>query len=79
MELSELRAAFEAEGYEVGDVSRNRDRVRVVVVEEGAPAEELRAITETAVGEGDLFGLNVASESADGQDGTNTVVTFRVR
>lgn len=79
MELSALRAAFENEGYEVGDVSRNRDQVRVVIVEEGAPAEELRSIAEWVAEDTDIFGLQVASESVDGQPGMNTVVTFRER
>jgi hypothetical protein len=79
MELSDLRAAFENEGYEVGDVSRNRGRVRVVIVEEGAPAEELRSIAEWVAEDTDIFGLQVTSESVDGQPGMNTVVTFRER
>jgi len=79
MDLQTLRAAFEDGGYEVGDVSRNRNQIRVVLLEEGAPAENLRSITYGVVDEEAVFGLNITTESVDGHDGMNTVVTFRSR
>lgn len=74
-----LRDTFEANGFDVAEVSRNRDRIRVVVLEEGANAEELRAITHDAVPEDEVLGLDVVTESVEGYDGMNTVVTFRHR
>ena len=79
-ELQErLRAAFEDDGYEVGDVSTNRDTVRVVILDEGAEAATLRSITTDVVDEDDLLALNVTTESVDGQDRMGTVVSFRHR
>ncbi|WP_136690037.1 hypothetical protein [Halorhabdus amylolytica] len=74
-----LREAFESSGYEVGDVSRNRNQVRVVLLEESPAAEDLRTITEDALDEDGIFGLNVTTESVDGRDGMQTVVSFRTR
>ena len=74
-----LREAFETEGYDVGEVSTNRDRVRVALLEEGAEADRLRAIVHDAVGEGNVFGLDVTTENAEGGDGVRTVVSFRNR
>ncbi|WP_135662533.1 hypothetical protein [Halorhabdus rudnickae] len=74
-----LREAFESRGYDVADVSRNRNQVRIVVLEENPGAEEFRSITEDAVDEDAVFGLNVTTESVDGHDGMQTVVSFRVR
>jgi hypothetical protein len=79
MDLQALREAFEDSGYEVEDVSRNRNKIRVVLLEEGAPAEDLRSITQEVVDADEVFGLNVTTESVDGHDGMNTVVTFRSR
>ena len=74
-----LQDAFEADGYEVADVSRNRNQVRVVLLAESPAAEALRSITEDAVDADAIFGLNVTTESVDGHDGMQTVVSFRVR
>jgi hypothetical protein len=79
MDLQALREAFEDGGYEVEDVSRNRNRITVVLLEEGAPAEDLRSITHGVLDEEAVFGLNVTTESVDGHDGMNTGVTFRTR
>jgi hypothetical protein len=75
----DLRDAFEAEGYEVGEVSTNRDRVRVALMAEGAEADTLRAIVHDAVGDDDVMGLNVTTENVEGQDVVQTVVSFRDR
>lgn len=79
-ELKEsLRTAFEDDGYDVADVTINRDQVRVGVLDSEASAEALREVTYGVVDEDDMLGLNVTTESADGQDGMMTVVTFRYR
>lgn len=75
----ELRTAFENNGYEVGEVSTNRDTVRVVVLDGGAEGEDLRSITTDVVAEDDLLALDVNAESVDGQDDMGTVVSFRHR
>jgi hypothetical protein len=77
--LSTLEAQFEDEGYTVADVTRNRDRIRVVLLEAGAEADQLRTITHEAVPEDEVLGLDVVTESVEGSDGMNTVVTFRHR
>jgi hypothetical protein len=74
----ELRTAFEADGYEVGEVSTNRDRVRVALLVEGAEADQLRDIVHETVGDG-VVGLNVTTENVEGQDAVQTVVSFRNR
>lgn len=73
-----LREAFEAAGYEVGEASRNRDTVRVSVLDPEASADALRDITHEALGADEVLGLDVTTESADNQDVT-TVVSFRYR
>jgi len=73
-----LRAAFE-EQYDLGELSVNRNRVRVAVRDPEASAESLRAITHDVVDEDDVLGLNVTTESADGGDEVVTVVSFRYR
>lgn len=77
--LGDLKNAFEESGYEIADVSRNRDKIRVVVPEAGAKAETLRSITYDVVPESEVLGLDVTTESVDGQEGVSTVVTFRHR
>ena len=72
----ELRGAFEAAGYEVAGVNRNRDRVRVELLDDRADAAALREVTTDAVGDG-VVGLDVSTESMDGADGVRTVVSFR--
>ena len=72
----ELRDAFEAAGYEVAGVNRNRDRVRVELLDDRPDAAALREVTRDAVGDG-VVGLDVSTESMDGADGVRTVVSFR--
>ena len=72
----ELRDAFEAAGYEVAGVNRNRDRVRVELLDDRADAAALREVTTDAVGDG-VVGLDFSTESMDGADGVRTVVSFR--
>jgi len=74
----ELRTAYEDEGYDVADVSANRETIRVVVLDEDAEASALRSIATSVVDEDDMLALNVTTESVDGQ-GLSTVVTFRHR
>ena len=76
---TELEAAFESRGYDVAEVSANRDRVRVAVLDEGASAEDLRSITHSVVDESDVLGLDVSTEAGDSQEGVTTVVSFRYR
>ena len=72
----DLRDAFEAAGYEVAGVNRNRDRVRVELLDDRADAAALRDVTTDAVGDG-VVGLDVSTESIEGADGVRTVVSFR--
>ena len=72
-----LREAFEAEGYDVADVSDNRTRYRVELLGQ-EPAAELRPVVEAAVDDG-IVGLDVSAESVDGAEGVRTVVSFRYR
>jgi len=74
-----LRSAFEEHGYDLGEISENRNRVRVAVRDPEASAEDLRTITHDAVDEDDVLGLNVTTESVDGGDEVVTVVSFRYR
>ena len=74
----ELRAAYEDDGYDVRDVTVNRDLVRVVLMEE-AGADQVRSIAVDAGGEEPPLGVNVTTESVDGHDGISTVVSFRNR
>lgn len=75
----ELRDAFEAEGYDVTEVSVDRGRVRLVVHAEGANPDELRSITHGVVDESAMFGFNVTTETIGGQDDIGTAVSFRRR
>jgi len=77
--LKTLRDAYEENGYDVADVTRNRSQVRVVLREAGVNAEELRAIANDVVDEEDVLGLEVTTESSGGQDQLTTVITFRYR
>jgi len=74
--VDKLRDAFEAAGYEVAGVNRNRDRVRVELLDDRADAAALRDVTTDAVGDG-VVGLDVSTESIEGADGVRTVVSFR--
>jgi len=75
----DLREAFEAAGYDVAEVSANRDRIRVAVLEETASGDDLRRITHEVVDESETLGLNVSTESEEAQEGVTTVVSFRYR
>jgi hypothetical protein len=74
-----LRDAFERADYDVDDVTVNRQQVRILLREAGAEADELREVTYGVVDEEDVLGLDVRSESVDGQPEVSTVVTFRTR
>lgn len=78
-QLEDLRTAFEEAGYDVADVTRNRRQVRVEILDDEASGEALREITYDVVDEDDVLGLNVSTETAEGQDGVTTVVSFRYR
>ena len=75
----ELQAAFEDQGYDVGSVSENRDQLRVTILERGAPADELRSVVHDVVGEDRVRGMNVSTETLEGQDVVSTVVSVRYR
>ncbi|GAB6879133.1 hypothetical protein JCM17823_14070 [Halorubrum gandharaense] len=74
-----IREAFEHTDYDLGDVSVNRQRVRVAVLEEGAEPAALRAVIEEAVGEDAVARLTVATETVGADDAIGTVVTFTHR
>ena len=76
---ADLEAAFTERGYDVGSVSENRDRIRVTVLSDDAPADELRSIVHDVVGEERVRGVNVATEALEGRDAVVTVVSFRHR
>ncbi|MFC3956866.1 hypothetical protein [Halovivax cerinus] len=75
---ADLRSAYEAAGYDVSEVTTNRDLVRIVLAED-AGAEAVRSIVTKTLDEEPRFGVDVATESVDGQDGVSTVVSFRDR
>jgi len=72
---SELRAAFEATGYEVASVNTNRSRYRVELLGQESGAEVRSIASETL--DDDLVGLDVSTESVEGADGVRTVLSFR--
>lgn len=74
----ELEAAFESGGYDVGETSRNRDQIRITVLDEEASAEELKSITLEVVDEDEILGFDVTTESLDNER-VSTVVSFRYR
>lgn len=75
---SDLREAFEDEGYTVASVSVNRDTVRVALLDDGASGETLREITTGAVEDADgVRRFDVSTEAIDGRDQLGTVVSFR--
>lgn len=79
VDLDDIQAAFESQGYDVVEVSRNRKQVRVEILDDEASAEDLREITYGVVDEDDVLGLNVSTESDEDQEGVTTVVSFRYR
>ena len=72
----ELADAYEEEGYDVSEVTTNRDQIRVVLVGE-VGAESARSIVHSVLGEEPRFGVNVTTEALDSQDDVSTVVSFR--
>jgi len=78
-QLSTLEGAFEDGGYAVLEVTRNRNQIRTVLTEDRPDADQLREIAADVFEDDDLLGVNVTTESIDGQDGMSTVVTCRVR
>jgi hypothetical protein len=76
---ADLETAFESEGYDVAEISRNRKQVRVEILDDEASAEDLRAITYEVVDEDDVLGLDISTESSGEQDEVTTVVSFRYR
>lgn len=75
----QLIAAFEDAGFEVAEVSHNRNLIRITLTDETAQADDLRTVIEDTLGEDAAMGLNIATESIDGGDTMGTVVSFRVR
>ncbi len=73
-----LAETFEEAGYEVGETSTNRSRVRVVVLDPEASAEHLRELTYSTVEEADVLGFDVTTESGETQQ-VRSVVSFRYR
>lgn len=78
-QLQSLQDAFEDNDYDVLEISRNRTQIRVVLRDEAAEAADVRSVTDEAIDEADLLGVNVTTESVEGQEGMNTVVTCRMR
>lgn len=78
-QLDALREAFEADGYDVADVTENRGQVRIALLEERPEAAALREILYSVVDEDNVLGPNITTEAMDGADGVRTVVTFRRR
>lgn len=75
----ELRAAFESDGYEVGEVMQNRKQYRISVLDDDASASDLRAIVESVVDGDEMLGLDVSTDT-EGDDSTvSTVVSFQYR
>lgn len=76
---TELQDAFDAGGYDVAEVETNRDRIRVVILDDEASGDELRSLTHDVVDESDILGLDVSTESVENYEGVTTVVSFRHR
>lgn len=79
MPVDELTAAFEESGYEIAEASRNRDRVRIAVLDDGAEADELRSVLYSVLDESAVLGLDVTTESSDAEADMTTVVSFQYR
>ena len=75
---TELRDAFESDGYEIAELSTNRDKVRIAVRDSEASGESLRELTHDVLSSEDVLGFNVTTEST-ANDEINTVVSFRYR
>jgi uncharacterized protein YbjQ (UPF0145 family) len=77
--VATIRDAFEHTDYDLGDVAVNRAQVRVPVLQKGADPDALRAVIEEALGADAVVGVNVSTETIDGEDGVGTVVSFQYR
>lgn len=75
----DLRDAYEAAGYDVGEVTRNRNLLRVVVLGDDPGDEELEGVARAELGEDEVMGVLVATESVDAHDDLATVVSVRLR
>lgn len=75
----ELQQAFEDAEYEVGELTVNRQNVRVGVKEDDASASALRDVVYSVIDEDEALGLDVTTESVEGSDDVMTVVSFRHR
>ena len=75
----ELREAFEAEGYEIGEVTANRKQIRIALQEERAEGAKLRDIVHDVAGEENVLRLDITTESIEGEDAIQTVVSFQSR
>jgi len=75
---SELGDAFESDGYEIAELSTNRDTVRIAVRDSEASGETLRELTHSVLSSDDVLGFNVTTEST-ANDEINTVVSFQYR
>ena len=75
----QLETAFSDAGYDVAELSQNRNLVRVTLTDETAQADELREIVQEIVGADAAMGLNVATETIGDGTTMGTVVSFRVR
>lgn len=73
-----LREAFEDAGYDVDEATNNRDQIRLSIRDQEASGEALRELLYESLGEDDVLGLNVTTESS-ANDEINTVVSFRYR
>jgi len=76
---ADLRSAFEAAGYPVGSVTRNRNRIRIEVLDADASGRDLRELTDEAVGDGNVLGLDVTTEATQDEERVVTIVSFRYR
>ena len=76
---AELRQGYEAAGYDVDQVSENRDTVDVSIQADSADVEELRRIAEDVCGESAVLGFDVTQETSEGDTTVGTVVSFRYR
>jgi hypothetical protein len=77
--VTELRDGYEAAGYDVDQVSENRDTVDVSIQADSADVDELRRIAEDVCGESAVLGFDVAQETSEGDTTVGTVVSFRHR
>lgn len=77
--IGAIRDAFEHTDYDLGEVSVNRGKTRIAVLEEGADPDALRAVVEEAVGADAIMAFDVRTETVGADDALGTVVTFRNR